>query len=117
MIIPVALSTTYNPLMFSLVVVGCPYAKNAASMRAGTGGPDAGTTFKGCDGNTYKRNRDGCIPDEVGKDHQRITNAPGTLSMANTGRPESGGQFKARISSSVAICHCLTRFLIGRFTF
>lgn len=28
---------------------------------------------------------------EIKIDHQRITNAPGTLSMANTGRPESGG--------------------------
>jgi cyclophilin family peptidyl-prolyl cis-trans isomerase len=39
----------------------------------------------------YRRNAGGCIPDEVGKNHQRLTNAPGTLSMANTGRPESGG--------------------------
>ena len=70
---------------------GCPYAKDPNSPRAGTGGPDPGTSFKGCDGNTYKRNSGGNIPDEVGKDHQRITNAPGTLSMANTGRPESGG--------------------------
>lgn len=70
---------------------GCPYAKDANSGRAGTGGPDPGTEFKGCDGKTYKRNSGGSIPDEVGKEHQRITNAPGTLSMANTGRPESGG--------------------------
>ena len=52
---------------------------------AGTGGPPPNSTFKGCDGQTYKRNGEGGIPDEVGKDHQRITNAPGTLSMANTG--------------------------------
>jgi cyclophilin family peptidyl-prolyl cis-trans isomerase len=64
---------------------------DANSQRAGTGGPAPGSTFQGCDGKTYKRNSDGGIPDEVGKDHQRITNAPGTLSMANTGRPESGG--------------------------
>lgn len=70
---------------------GCPYAKDANSPRAGTGGPDARTPFKGCDGQSYKRNGEGGIPDEVGKDHQRITNAPGTLSMANTGQPESGG--------------------------
>ena len=70
---------------------GCPNAKNANSPKAGTGGPDAGGAFKGCDGNMYKRNAGGCIPDEIGKDHQRITNAPGTLSMANTGSPQSGG--------------------------
>ena len=64
---------------------------DAKSPRAGTGGPPPNSTFKGCDGNTYKRNAEGGIPDEIGKDHQRITNAPGTLSMANTGRPESGG--------------------------
>ena len=71
--------------------LGCPYAKDPNSGRSGTGGPDPGTSFQGCDGNIYKRNRGGSIPDEVGKEHQRITNAPGTLSMANTGRPESGG--------------------------
>lgn len=64
---------------------GCPHAKNPNSNRAGTGGPDPNSTFKGCDGQTYKRNSDGGIPDEIGKEHQRITNAPGTLSMANTG--------------------------------
>ena len=71
--------------------VGCPYAKDPNSSRAGTGGPDAGTKFKSCDGQTYSRNRSGSIPDEVGQPHQKITNAPGTLSMANTGAPESGG--------------------------
>jgi cyclophilin family peptidyl-prolyl cis-trans isomerase len=64
---------------------GCPNAKNPNSSRAGTGGPEPNTTFKGCDGQTYKRNAEGGIPDETGKEHQRITNAPGTLSMANTG--------------------------------
>ena len=34
------------------------------------------------------RNGGGCIPDEL---TQQISNEPGTLSMANTGRPESGG--------------------------
>lgn len=70
---------------------GCPYAKDPNSPRAGTGGPQPGSTFQGCDGKTYTRNREGGIPDEVGQPHQRITNAPGTLSMANTGQPESGG--------------------------
>mmetsp|Transcript_2752 Transcript_2752/g.3935 ORF Transcript_2752/g.3935 Transcript_2752/m.3935 type:complete len:134 (-) Transcript_2752:800-1201(-) len=67
---------------------GCPYAKNPNSSRSGTGGPDPGTSFQSCDGKTYQRNREGGIPDE---NTQRISNEPGTLSMANTGRPESGG--------------------------
>ena len=70
---------------------GCPYAKDPMSPDSGTGGPKPKTQFKGCDGKTYKRNGEGNIPDEIGKDHQRITNAPRTLSMANTGDPNSGG--------------------------
>jgi cyclophilin family peptidyl-prolyl cis-trans isomerase len=42
----------------------------------------------GCDGKTYTRNEDGGIPDEL---TQEISNEEGTLSMANTGQPESGG--------------------------
>jgi len=34
------------------------------------------------------RNREGCIEDEL---TQRISNEPGTLSMANTGQPNTGG--------------------------
>lgn len=67
---------------------GCPYAKDPVSRRAGTGGPPPSSSFQGCDGKTYKRNAGGGIPDEL---TQKITNAPGTLSMANTGQPESGG--------------------------
>ena len=70
---------------------GCPHAKDPKSPRAGTGGPAPGTSFQGCDGKTYSRNRGGGIPDEVGQPHQKITNDKGTLSMANTGQPESGG--------------------------
>jgi len=36
----------------------------------------------------HKRNREGCIPDEL---TEKIGNRAGTLSMANTGAPESGG--------------------------
>ena len=71
--------------------VGCPHAKDPYSVDSGTGGPKPKTGFKGCDGKSYKRNNEGNIPDEYGKDHQRITNAPRTLSMANTGDPNSGG--------------------------
>lgn len=65
-----------------------PYAKDPNSPRCGTGGPAPNTTFLGCDGKTYTRNEDGGIPDEL---TQRISNEEGTLSMANTGQPESGG--------------------------
>jgi len=64
---------------------GCPHAKDPNSPRAGTGGPAPGSTFQSCDGTTIKRNREGGIPDEIGKGHQKITNDVGTLSMANTG--------------------------------
>jgi cyclophilin family peptidyl-prolyl cis-trans isomerase len=67
---------------------GCPYAKDPKSNRAGTGGPKPGSTFMGCNGVMYKRNEEGGIPDEL---TQKISNEPGTLSMANTGQPESGG--------------------------
>ena len=67
---------------------GCPYAKDPHSDLAGTGGPNPGSTFQGCNGIMHTRNEEGGIPDEL---TQRMTNAPGTLSMANTGQPESGG--------------------------
>jgi len=70
---------------------GCPYAKDPNSGRAGTGGPSANTRFNATNGAEYTRTHDGGIPDEIGKPEQRITNEPGTLSMANTGRPKSGG--------------------------
>ncbi|KAL7578066.1 hypothetical protein ACA910_015001 [Epithemia clementina (nom. ined.)] len=77
---------------------GCPHAKDPNSSRAGTGGPPPGSTFTGLDGKTYTRNRDGGIPDEL---TQKITNGPGTLSMANTGRPESGGsQFFINVANN-----------------
>jgi cyclophilin family peptidyl-prolyl cis-trans isomerase len=55
-----------------MVQFGCPHSKDAKSPRAGTGnGPD------------------GTIPDEHPAD-AKLSNEPGTLSMANTGRPNSG---------------------------
>ncbi len=56
-----------------MIQFGCPHSKDPNSSRAGTGGPPHGT-----------------IPDEHPRDAQ-ISNEPGTLSMANTGRPNSGG--------------------------
>ena len=54
-----------------MIQFGCPHSKDPNSRRAGTGGPPHGT-----------------IQDEFTAE---ISNEPGTLSMANTGRPNSGG--------------------------
>lgn len=69
----------YNGLHFHRVIkdfmvqFGCPYSKDPNSDRAGTGGPPHGN-----------------IPDEF-LATAKFSNEPGTLSMANTGRPNSGG--------------------------
>jgi cyclophilin family peptidyl-prolyl cis-trans isomerase len=52
---------------------GCPHAKDPNDPRAGTGGPPHGR-----------------IQDEHPPEH-KLSNEPGTLSMANTGQPNSGG--------------------------
>lgn len=53
-----------------MIQFGCPHSRDPKSRRAGTGdGPD------------------GTIPDEFAA---RLSNEPGTLAMANTGRPNSG---------------------------
>jgi len=56
-----------------MIQFGCPYSSDPESARAGTGGPPHGT-----------------IADEH-LENAKISNEPGTLSMANTGRPNSGG--------------------------
>ncbi len=68
----------YDGLHFHRVInnfmlqFGCPHSKDPRSGRAGTGdGPD------------------GTIEDEH-PDNAKLSNEPGTLSMANTGRPNSG---------------------------
>eukprot|EP00929_Paragymnodinium_shiwhaense_P106452 TRINITY_DN7187_c0_g4_i1.p2 TRINITY_DN7187_c0_g4~~TRINITY_DN7187_c0_g4_i1.p2 ORF type:complete len:284 (+),score=75.36 TRINITY_DN7187_c0_g4_i1:93-944(+) len=79
---------------------GCPNAKDARSPRAGTGGPADGTTYTMLDGTgkTVTRFNGGCIPDEL---ICQIPNEPGTLSMANTGRPNSGGsQFFINVNNN-----------------
>jgi cyclophilin family peptidyl-prolyl cis-trans isomerase len=74
-----AKSGFYDGLHFHRVInnfmlqFGCPYSKDPNSDRAGTGGPPHGN-----------------IQDEF-LDNAKISNEPGTLSMANTGRPNSGG--------------------------
>jgi cyclophilin family peptidyl-prolyl cis-trans isomerase len=74
--VKLAKSGFYDGLHFHRVIdnfmlqFGCPHSKDPTSRRAGTGdGPD------------------GTIKDEHAA---RISNEPGTLSMANTGRPNSG---------------------------
>ena len=56
-----------------MIQFGCPHSKDPTSTRCGTGGPPHGT-----------------IQDEHPAD-AKFSNEPGTLSMANTGQPNSGG--------------------------
>ncbi len=76
--IKLAKSGFYDGLHFHRVIdgfmiqFGCPHSRDANSPRAGTGnGPD------------------GTIQDEHPA-NAKLSNEPGTLSMANTGRPNSG---------------------------
>ena len=77
--IDLAKSGFYDGLHFHRVInnfmlqFGCPHSRDPQSPRAGTGGPPHGT-----------------IQDEHPA-NARFSNEPGTLSMANTGRPNSGG--------------------------
>ena len=69
----------YDGLHFHRVIkgfmlqFGCPHSKDPKSSRAGTGGPPHGN-----------------IQDEHNPEF-KMSNEPGTLSMANTGAPNSGG--------------------------
>ena len=69
----------YDGLHFHRVIegfmlqFGCPHSRDPESSRAGTGESPNGT-----------------IQDEH-PEETRLSNDPGTLSMANTGRPNSGG--------------------------
>jgi len=77
--IDLAKSGFYDGLHFHRVIngfmvqFGCPYSRDPASPRCGTGGPPHGT-----------------IKDEH-LESSKLSNEPGTLSMANTGRPNTGG--------------------------
>jgi cyclophilin family peptidyl-prolyl cis-trans isomerase len=76
--VELAKSGFYDGLHFHRVInnfmiqFGCPHSRDANSSRAGTGNAPGG-----------------CIQDEHPAD-AKISNEPGTLSMANTGRPNSG---------------------------
>jgi len=102
--IDLAQSGFYNGIHFHRVIpgfmdqFGCPYAKDPRSPNAGTGGPPD-TPFKNlATGETERRFNGGNIKDEnISKD----TNAPGTLSMANTGQRDSGGsQFFLNVANN-----------------
>merc|ERR1719450_1727609 len=67
---------------------GCPHSKDPKSSRAGTGNPKNGTFKNLKTGDTERRTNGGNIKDE---NISRDSNKPGTLSMANTGSPNSGG--------------------------
>ncbi len=76
--VSLAKSGFYDGLHFHRVIdgfmiqFGCPNSRDPSSASAGTGdGPD------------------GCIPDEH-PEGAKLSNESGTLSMANTGRPNSG---------------------------
>ena len=102
--IDLAQSGFYTGLHFHRVIpgfmnqFGCPHSKDPKSGRAGTGGPPDGTFKNLKTGATEKRSNGGNIVDEnISKD----TNAPGTLSMANTGQPNSGGsQFFLNVANN-----------------
>jgi cyclophilin family peptidyl-prolyl cis-trans isomerase len=84
----------YNGLHFHRVIpnfmdqFGCPYSRDPKSSRAGTGGPEDGTFANLKTGAVERRSGGGNIRDEL---ISRDSNVRGTLSMANTGSPNSGG--------------------------
>jgi cyclophilin family peptidyl-prolyl cis-trans isomerase len=73
---------------------GCPYAKNphvyygTLDEDAGQGSGPPDTTFKSCTGKEHTRDECGNIEDELVKG---MSNEEGSLSMANSGDPETGG--------------------------
>merc|ERR1719478_992665 len=83
----------YNGVHFHRVIpdfmaqFGCPHAKDPKSRAAGTGGPPDGQFKNLKTGAMETRRNGGNTQDE---NISRDSNEPGTLSMANTGAPNSG---------------------------
>ncbi|MGK3762372.1 MAG: cyclophilin family peptidyl-prolyl cis-trans isomerase [Bacillariaceae sp.] len=74
---------------------GCPFALGPHVYYGtlehddlGKGSGPSDTTFKACDGKEHTRDEEGNIEDELIKG---ISNEKGTLSMANSGEPDTGG--------------------------
>ena len=92
--IDLAESGFYNGLHFHRVIpgfmdqFGCPYAKDPNSPQAGTGGPPDGSFTNLVTGATETRSNGGNIQDEL---ISQDSNLKGTIAMANTGQPNSGG--------------------------
>ena len=86
----------YNGLHFHRVIdgfmlqFGCPNSKKNGAANAGMGGPPPNSKFTNLatKEEITRDAREGCIPDEL---TAKISNEPGTLSMANTGAKNSGG--------------------------
>merc|ERR1719439_459591 len=102
--IDLANSGFYNGIHFHRVIpgfmdqFGCPNARTPHARNAGTGGPPDGTFTNLKTGGTERRSNGGNIRDE---NISRDTNAPGTLSMANTGSPNTGGsQFFINVANN-----------------
>ena len=76
-----------------MVQFGCPNSKDPNSPMAGTGGPEPNSKFQNVfTGETLFRDGGGNIVDEFADPNcPQHSNEPMTISMANTGRPNSGG--------------------------
>lgn len=91
--VDLAQSGFYDGIHFHRVIAsfmdqfGCPHARDPQSRLAGTGGP-RDSTFTNLRTGEIERRSGGCIQDEF---ISRDSNEPGTLSMANTREPHSGG--------------------------
>lgn len=84
----------YDGLHFHRVIpnfmaqFGCPRSRDPSDQLAGTGGPPDGSTFTNITTGEAVVRQGGCIADEhISED----SNDVGTLSMANTGEPNTGG--------------------------
>jgi cyclophilin family peptidyl-prolyl cis-trans isomerase len=68
--------------------VSTPRSQDPTAFDAGTGGPPSGSKYTVIGSGEEITRNGGNIPDEFTAE---ISNEPGTVSMANTGQPNSGG--------------------------